>query len=41
MLKAAETSASFDSLAKLLGISRRTLYRWQETVGVKQDPEGD
>lgn len=30
--QAAEANISFDALAKLLGISRQTLYRWQETL---------
>jgi len=28
--KAAEAGIPFDALAKLLGISRQTLYRWQD-----------
>jgi DNA invertase Pin-like site-specific DNA recombinase len=37
--KAAEAGISFDALAKLLGISRQTLYRWQEAVRLKREVE--
>jgi DNA invertase Pin-like site-specific DNA recombinase len=30
--KAIEASISFDAIAKLVGVSRQTLYRWQEVT---------